>query len=149
MESWKIKRIAGEARYLVALIRALASLSAWKLDAQWDGGSFSGPAYLLSVCNSERTGGFTMAPGAQIDDGKLDLVLVPEVAKGTFLHLLVLLLQGKHTQHEKVIFTRMTTLHIESEPGTPVHADGEVFATSETIFDYSILPGKVSLLSPG
>jgi diacylglycerol kinase (ATP) len=146
MESWKIKRMAGEARYLVALARALTRLSAWFLEVAWDGSQFRGPAYLLSVCNSERTGGFTMAPGARIDDGMLDFVIVPEVPKVTFLHLLLRLLQGKHTSHEKVTFARMTGMMITSDPGTPVHADGEVFSTSETRFIYSILPAKVTLL---
>jgi diacylglycerol kinase (ATP) len=148
LESLKIQRISGEARYLVALLRALVKLKAWRLDARWDGGQFEGPAYLLSVCNSPRTGGFTMAPGAELDDGRLDIVLVPEVPKTTFLQLLLLLLQGKHTQRDEVLFTRMTRLSITSDPGTPVHADGEIFSTSETNFTYSVLPGKVTLLSP-
>lgn len=148
LESWKIKRVSGETRYLLALARALTHLSAWNLDVHWDGGQYLGPAYLLSVCNSPRTGGFTMAPGAQIDDGFLDLVLAPEVPKLTFVSLLVQLLRGKHTEHDQVIFTHITEMTITSDPGTPVHADGEVFNTNETRFRYSILPAKVTLLAP-
>lgn len=148
MESWKIQRISGETRYIVALIRALARLSAWQMDVTWDGGTYRGPAYLLSVCNSERTGGFTMAPGAEIDDGVMDLVIAREVPKLTFLQMLLQLLQGRHTEHKDVIFTRVTRIEIATDPGTPVHADGEVFSTFETAFTYSVLPGKVTLLSP-
>jgi diacylglycerol kinase (ATP) len=148
LESWKIKRISGESRYLLALLRALAHLSAWQMDVQWDGGQYIGPAYLLSVCNSERTGGFTMAPGAKIDDGVFDLVIAKEVPKLVFLQMLVQLLQGKHTEHRDVIFTRVTEIRIKTDPGTPVHADGEVFSTSETEFTYSLMAGKVTLLSP-
>jgi len=148
LESWKIHRISGESRYLVALLRALAHLSAWQMDVTWDGGQFNGPAFLLSVCNSERTGGFTMAPGAEIDDGVMDLVIAKEVPKLTFLQMLVQLLQGKHTEHKDVIFTRISELKIRTDPATPVHADGEVFSKSETEFTYSVLPGKVTLLSP-
>jgi diacylglycerol kinase (ATP) len=148
LESWKIKRVSGESRYLIALLRALARLSAWQMDVKWDGGQFQGPAYLLSVCNSERTGGFTMAPGARIDDGVFDLVIAKEVPKLKFLQMLLLLLQGKHTGHEDVIFTRVTQISITTNPGTPVHADGEVFSMSETEFHYSVLPGKVTLISP-
>lgn len=148
LESWKIKRISGESRYLLALLRALAQLSAWQMDVHWDDNHYQGPAYLLSVCNSERTGGFTMAPGAEIDDGVLDLVIAREVPKLTFLQMLLQLLQGKHTEHKDVIFTRVTEISIKTDPGTPVHADGEVFSTSETQISYSILPGKVTLLSP-
>lgn len=148
LESLKIKRISGETRYLVAIVRALAKLKAWYLTVKWDGGQFEGPAYLLSVCNSPRTGGLMMAPGAELDDGLLDFVLLPEVPKTTFIRLLLLLLQGKHTEREEVMFTRMTRMSIISDPGTPVHADGEVFSTSETNFAYAVLPGKVTLLSP-
>ncbi len=148
IESWKITRISGEVRYLVALVRALARLKAWNMKVHWDGGQFEGPSFLLSVCNSERTGGFTMAPGAKVDDGRLDLVLLPEVPKLTFLQALLQLLQGKHTEHDEVLFTRVTEIAITSDPGTPVHADGEVFSLSETDFHYSILPGKLTLLSP-
>ncbi len=148
LESWKIHRISGESRYLVALLRALARLSAWQMDVTWDAGQYRGPAYLLSVCNSERTGGFTMAPGAEIDDGVMDLVIAKEVPKLTFLQMLLQLLQGKHTEHKDVIFTRVSEIRIKTDPGTPVHADGEVFSKSETDFTYTVLPGKVTLLSP-
>lgn len=148
LESWKIQRLSGETRYIVALIRALARLSAWQMDVIWDDDQFQGPAYLLSVCNSKRTGGFTMAPGAEIDDGELDIVIAKEVPKRTFVQMLLQLLQGKHTEHDQVIFTRVTKISITTDPGTPVHADGEVFSTSETDFEYSILPGKVTLFSP-
>ncbi len=148
IESWKIKRISGESRYMVALVRALARLKAWHLEVRWDDDQFQGPAYLLSVCNSERTGGFTMAPGAEVDDGYLDLVLLPEVPKIAFIQALVQLLQGKHTQRDDVIYTRVTEIAVTSDPGTPVHADGEVFSTSESRINYQILPGKVTLLSP-
>ena len=39
-------------------------------------------------------------------------------------------------------------LTIESEPGTPIHADGEVIAFSETHIEYEILPGKLTVLVP-
>ena len=148
IESWKIKRVTGEMRYLLAMIRALAGLEAWHMDVRWDDDQFQGPAYLLSVCNSERTGGFTMAPGAEIDDGLLDLVIAPEVPKRVFIQMILQLLQGKHTEHKDVLFTRVTEISITTDPGTPVHADGEVFSTSETKFNYSVMADKVTLLSP-
>ncbi|HQF70220.1 MAG TPA: diacylglycerol kinase family protein, partial [Promineifilum sp.] len=72
LENIKMKRLSGEVRYIVALLRALAKLKPWQMSLAWDGGGYEGPAYLLSVCNSARTGGFMMAPGALLDDGLLD-----------------------------------------------------------------------------
>ena len=146
LESLKIHRVSGESRYLLALLRAVIGLKAWKMDVRWDDGRYAGPTFLLSVCSSPRTGGFTMAPGAEIDDGMLDMVLLPEVSKPKFMQLLLRLMQGTHTEAEEVIYTRVTTVTLTSEPGTPVHADGEVFSTSETSLSYTTLPRKVSLI---
>lgn len=146
LESLKIQRVSGEARYLLALLRSLVGLKAWQMEARWDGGSYTGPAFLLSVCSSPRTGGFTMAPGAEIDDGRLDMVLLPEVPKLKFLQLLLRLMQGTHTEAPEVTYTRITELTLTSEPGTPVHADGEVFSRSESLLRYTMLPQKVQLI---
>ncbi len=147
IENIRMKRLSGELRYAVALIKAIVKLKAWEMEIAWDGGGYSGPAYLLSVCNTPRTGGFTMAPGAEMDDGLFDVVFAPEVSKGTVINVLLKLTQGKHVEHSAVTFVRTTQLTLTSTPGTPVHADGEVFTESASAVSYRILPRKVTLLS--
>ena len=148
LENIRMKRLSGEIRYVVALIKAIIKIKAWQMTVAWDEGAYEGPVYLLSVCNSPRTGGFTMAPGAIIDDGQFDFVLVPQVPRRTLLLLLLRLMQGTHVYHEVVTFARTTNLVLTSQPGTPVHADGEVFTESATKVNFKILPKKVSLISP-
>ncbi|MDX1414738.1 MAG: diacylglycerol kinase family lipid kinase [Candidatus Promineifilaceae bacterium] len=147
LENIRMKRLSGEIRYVVALIKAIAKIKAWQMRVVWDGGHFDGPVYLLSVCNSPRTGGFTMAPGASINDGLFDLVLAPEVPRRTLLLLLLKLMKGTHVYHEAVTFAKTRKLSFISQPGTPVHSDGEVFTESATEVEYKVLPAKVSLLS--
>jgi YegS/Rv2252/BmrU family lipid kinase len=148
LENIRMRRLKGEIRYLAALVRAIIKLSAWRMTIEWDGGGYTGPAYLLSVCNSPRTGGFQMAPGACIDDGLFDFVFAPAVPKGTVLAVLLRLLRGTHIHHPAVTFGRTARLSLTSRPGTPIHADGEVFAEEETAVTYQVLPGKVTLITP-
>ncbi len=148
LETHKIQRLSGEIRYIAGLIKAIIKIKAWHMELSWDDGSYVGSGILLSVCNSPRTGGFTMAPGAEIDDGRFDFVFAPAVPKLTLMRLLVKLMQGKHVEDPLVTFQRATYLTVSCQPGTPVHTDGEVFSTSETSLDFRILPGKVNLLSP-
>jgi YegS/Rv2252/BmrU family lipid kinase len=148
IENIRMKRLSGEIRYIAALFKVIAKMKAWNMQVEWDDGHYDGPVYLLSVCNSPRTGGFQMAPGAEIDDGLFDIVLAPEVPKRTLLQLLVRLMQGTHVNHDVVTFTRTARLTVSSNPGTPAHADGEVFTESTASVEYRILPGKVPLLSP-
>ncbi len=149
IENIRMTRLSGNIRYLVALFRALTKLKAWHMRLSWDRNHYEGPMYLLSVCNSPRTGGiFPMAPGAKMDDGYLDFVFVPEVSKATVLSLLPQLLRGTHVNHPQVSRERTTWLSVESRPGTPIHADGEVISEGASQIQYEILPGKITLLSP-
>ncbi len=148
LENIKMKRLSGELRYIVALLRALARLKPWTMTLTWDGGGYDGPAYLLSVCNSARTGGFMMAPGALLDDGQLDMVFAPQVSKGQVVSILLKLMRGEHIHHPAVTFCRVTAIDVTSRPGTPLHSDGEIFAEAAEIVRYRVLPGKVSLLRP-
>lgn len=149
IENMRMTRFSGNLRYVVALIKALLKLKAWHMRIAWDGGDYEGPAYLLSVCNSPRTGGiFPMAPGAKIDDGLFDFVFAPELPKTTVLSIVVRLFRGTHVHHEAVTFARTRGLTISSEPGTPIHADGELLTESAKRIAYQVLPGKITLIAP-
>ena len=148
LENIKMTWLSGEIRYIVALLRALVKLKPWQMKLAWDGGGYEGSAYLLSVCNSPRTGGFTMAPGAELDDGLLDMVFAPQVSKGAVISILLKLMRGDHVHHPAVTFRRVTAIDLTSVPGTPLHSDGELFAESAEAVNYRVLPGKVTLLTP-
>ncbi|MBK7894776.1 MAG: diacylglycerol kinase family lipid kinase [Anaerolineaceae bacterium] len=146
LENIHMKRLSGELRYVVALLKGLVKLKAWHMQVRWDDGGHDGPAYLLSVCNGPRTGGFYMAPDAAVDDGLFDFVFAPEVPKLTVLSILVRLFRKTHIFHPQVVYGRTTHLSITSSPGTPIHADGEIIAEAATQIEYQILPGKLTLL---
>lgn len=146
LENIRMKRLSGELRYVVALLKGLVKLKAWNMQVRWDDGGHDGPAYLLSVCNGPRTGGFYMAPEAAVDDGLFDFVFAPEVPKLTVLSILVRLFRKTHIFHPQVVYGRTTHIHITSSPGTPIHADGEIIAEAATQIEYEILPGKLTLL---
>lgn len=148
IENIKMKRLSGNIRYITALVKALLKLKAWQMHIQWDDGEYEGPTFLLSVCNSPRTGGlFYMSPPARMDDGLFDFVLLPEVSKTVVLALLPRLFKGTHIQHPRVLHGRTQRLHLTSTPGTPIHADGEVITDAAASVTYQILPGKITLLS--
>jgi diacylglycerol kinase (ATP) len=115
----------------------------------WDAGGYAGPVYLFSVCNGQRCGGvFRMAPAARLDDGLFDLVLAPELSKLQVLRVLPRLLRGTHVRRPEIVCERARRITIESEPGTPIHADGEMLTASATRVEYEVLPGELTLLSP-
>jgi diacylglycerol kinase (ATP) len=148
LENVRMTRLSGNIRYVVAVVKALIKLKAWQMRVTWDGGGQDGPVFLLSICNSPRVGGiFHMAPGALTDDGLFNYVYVPEVSKATVLALVPRLVGGSHIHHPRVTYGHTSRITIESEPGTPIHADGELLAESAKHIIYDILPGKITLLA--
>jgi diacylglycerol kinase (ATP) len=148
IESQKINWLSGSARYMAALVRALIRLRAWHMKIKWDNGSYEGNTFLLSMCNGPRTGGFPMAPGAELDDGLLDFVFNFEMPKRTLMHLLLKLMKGTHIDHPLVKFARTTQLTIECEQGLPLHADGEILGTAVSSITYQVLPAKIPIFTP-
>ncbi len=148
LEHMKIQRISGEARYYLAILKGIIKIKAWQMSITWDDGEYVGPTYLISVCNGPRTGGMMIAPGASLDDGYFDLVLVPEVPKTTVVSFLLKLTRGTHITHPKTTFIRTKSLKITSQPGTPLHADGEILSHAAQEIRYRILPKKLTIFSP-
>ena len=148
LEHMKIQRVSGEARYYLAILRGVIKLKAWQMSIQWDDGEYVGPTYLLSVCNGPRTGGMMIAPGALMDDGYFDIVLAPEIPKRDVISFLLKLTKGTHIEKEPVTFVRTKSLQITSEPGTPLHADGEILSEAAKEISYNIMPQKLTMLVP-
>jgi diacylglycerol kinase family enzyme len=115
----------------------------------WQEGRHQGPVMLLSVCNGPRSGGlFHIAPQAQLDDGRLDLVLLPKLPTLEVFAMLPRLFKGTHLHHAKAVHKKVRQVRIESRPGTPLHADGEILAEATARVEGVVLPGKITLLTP-
>ena len=78
------------------------------------------------ACLTEHTGrGMRMAPGAELDDGLVDVV---EIRRGSRVRLATLLgrvYRAAHLRSPLVEVTRVSTLQLELEPGGFVVLDGE------------------------
>lgn len=149
IENVRMQRLSGNLRYVAALVKSLLKLRAWHMRIRWDDGEHEGPMYLLSVCNTPRTGGvFYMSPNARLDDGLFDFVFAPEMPKWRVLSIVPGLFKGSHLKHPLVTHGRTRRLTVESDPGTPIHADGEIVSESERRVEYEILPGRLRVLAP-
>lgn len=147
-EGDRFTRLSGTPRYLAGLVSALSKLNAWHMRVEWDGGQFEGRSVLLSVCNGPRAGStFMMAPDAKVDDGLFDVVLAPDFSLGQILRVLPGLFNGSHLKHPEVRHFRTSWLKVVCEDGTPIHADGEMLGGAVREICYTVLPGKLTLLS--
>ena len=89
-----------------------------------------------------------MAPGAELDDGQLDLVLGHTPNMATMFWLLPHVMRGTHVSKTKyVTAVRTPDLVMETADGIPVHLDGEIFRTDARRLEVSVLPKRLSVIA--
>ncbi len=87
---------------------------------------YSGPAMLVAFANGPTFGGgLRIAPGAQLDDGRLEVCIVSTMAKSRLLRLFPSLYSGTHVKFREVKYFQAERLRIVAEPPSEVYADGE------------------------
>ena len=120
----RMGRLAGQ-RYTAAMLRELASFRAVDYVLQVDQNEVRGRAMLVAVGNGPRYGGgMHVCPGAQHDDGELDVTWLGAVSKPRFLRAFPSVYSGRHVRFPYVQTYRGRRLRIEAN-GQVVYADGE------------------------
>jgi diacylglycerol kinase (ATP) len=142
------KRLLGPLAYVVTGARMFVDLTAsWARFTLPDGVAYEGEVLLYAVGNGKRTGGGNMVtPRARLDDGLLDVVIVPAMPRMDFLALLPDLRSGDHLDHASVRYFRTPGLLVESEVMLSVNADGEPVRGNR--FEYAIAPRKLIVMTP-
>ena len=99
----------------------------------------------LVISNSKFTGGkMKIAPQADTQDGKVDLIIFREVNRREIVQIFLNVFQGRHIAHPKVEFHRASAVTLECEPQQLLMADGELLG--ETPLTLKVRPGELSIL---
>ena len=139
-----LKRKVGALAYLASTLSALRATPP-KLTAKWDGGSTEGE--WMCVGNGKMYGGpFTLFPNAMVDDGKLDLCVLPKVNNRIIAHAVIAMLRGRLNSWPGIIYHRVSELTIEGPTDTRIQADGDYIG--KLPLQIRVLPRKLNVLVP-
>jgi len=147
-------RIANEARFvrgnLVYLYAALRALAQWKpahFEVVLDGEHREFTGYGIAAANSKAYGGgMFVAPDAELDDGRLDVVWTSQVSKLRFLATLPKVFKGRHVEDDEVTVLRATEVEIRADREFAVYADGEHLADLPATI--RVLPRALNVIAP-
>jgi diacylglycerol kinase (ATP) len=115
----------GRARYLLGLARELPIVRPRWYAIDSDGQDRSMAAMVVAVGNGPAYGsGMLICPEADMTDGLLDITVVTNTPKHTFVSVLPKVYTGKHVEHPSVVAWRAQQLRIDA-PDSLVFADGE------------------------
>jgi YegS/Rv2252/BmrU family lipid kinase len=123
----EVRLVRGNLVYLYAALRALARWKPAHFTVTVDGERHELSGGLsVAVANSKAYGGgMFMAPQAELDDGKLDVVAIGYVSKLRCLRNLPLVFKGEHLSDPSVTTFRATTVEVTADRPFDIYADGD------------------------
>src|SRR5262249_29484629 len=89
-------------------------------------------------------GGIPIAPAAVLDDGLLDVVIIPAASMAQLAILVPQILLGKYLDSDLITFRRARKLAGESHPGMWFNADGELVGNEPASFE--VLPQALQVI---
>lgn len=149
-------RIANETRlvrgnlvYAYAAIRALVSWRPARFELMLDGQDrHTVVGYSVGAANSKAYGGgMYAAPGAELDDGLLDIVTLAAMPRRRFLFsLMPKVFKGTHINEPEVMVLRAREVSISADRPFTMYADGDPIA--ELPVTVRALAGAVRVITP-
>jgi YegS/Rv2252/BmrU family lipid kinase len=128
------KLVKGDAVYVYAALRALAGWKPARFSVIVDGERHEFTGCSVAVGNSKvYGGGMYVLPAAEIDDGKLDVLLVKDASKLRLLTLLPRVFKGTHGRSELVEFLRGDEIEVSSDRPFAIYADGDPIGATPAI----------------
>lgn len=143
-------KLKGMLSYLVAALKTIfIYFKPPEVRVDFDGSSMTISALMVSVMNGRRMGGgFMMAPGANINDGLLNLCIVSEVPQMAMFGLIGKFMQGTHEAESAVQTRQAAKVTITALKGTlPVHADGVTVCEEGEQITIELLPRSLEIIT--
>jgi YegS/Rv2252/BmrU family lipid kinase len=137
----------GEMIYVYSTLRALAG---WR-HANWqvviDGAARSFTGYSVAVANSGVFGGgMYLAPGAELDDGLLDIILIGKCPKPRYLASLPKVFKGTHVDSDEFTLLQAREVAFHADRPFRAYADGDPIADLPVTI--KVVPRALKVLVP-
>ena len=146
----------GLVTYVKKVLSNFLSAKSYPFEIKINHKIFKTEAYFISIANSNQFGNnFTIAPKASLSDGLLDIVIITDQSRFTFLYHTILqasglnALQGKENinENKSVVYFQTNEITVSNYKEAPMHIDGEPVEAEQKIH-ITVQPSCFQLLTP-
>lgn len=144
----EMKKTWGPLAYLRSAAAALPELRAYRTTLAFDNDeSLMLELYNVVVANGRYVaGGMLIAPEAAIDDGLLDVILIPKRPAPELALVVAQIALGTHLSSDAIVYRRTAKLTVNSKPGMWFNVDGELVGNEPARFE--IVPRALNFIAP-
>jgi diacylglycerol kinase (ATP) len=149
-ESWRVTWLQGELLYLYCALKQLGSYRGFSVEVEADGVGQGRQDLLMLILANGRIfgGGFKIAPGADLGDGKLDVSSFGNARLPGRVGLLVRLLRGTHARASSVVSFAGRSFRLRFDRPPAYETDGEWNQAESAELEIETLPGALRVLVP-
>jgi diacylglycerol kinase (ATP) len=141
-------RVPAALVYRYAAVRALLSFRPVGFRIAVDGAEWLTRGYSVVIANSGFYGaGMHIVPTARVDDGLLDVLVIPDSSRWTLIASMREVYTGAHLRRPEVQVRRGRVVELAVERAVPVYADGEPFGAAP--LRVAVRPAALRVLVPG
>lgn len=143
-----LKKLLGGLAYLVTGMAKVGRIEAIAARMRGPDFAWSGQFIALGIGNGRQAGGGqALCPDARVDDGLLDVTVVPELSGEVGATLAALLREGREGALDQVaVRARLSWLEIDTDAPLVLNLDGE--PVEATHFRIDCLPGRLPMQLP-
>lgn len=146
--SLRLKYVLRDFAYVLSTLQNVVIHKGTRTLLQFEeGGRHDEEAWLLMVGNAASYAwDIKFTSQAQLDDGVLDVCLLPWENKLVSIQQAIQVLTGQHIERGTARYWKTKGLRIECDPPVPVQLDGDEW--SRTPLEITVLPGALRVLAP-
>jgi len=125
--------------------RTLPELQECRITLSLDDERLNLAAYNVMIANGRTIGGGTpVAPRARIDDGRLDVIVLPTLPLTQLVIAVPKILTGTHTEADGLIIRQAGRVHLQADPPMPLNLDGE--SAGQTPVEITVVPRALNVI---
>jgi diacylglycerol kinase (ATP) len=141
---------SGTTLYVLAVLRTLGTYRPHRFRLTVDGEVHDIEAWLIAVGNTRGyAGGMLITPGAELDDGQLDVCVVGPVSRAGFLRSFPRVFRGTHVSHPAVDMYRGKVIELASlDQSVPIELYGAGERIGPLPARMEAVPGALQVIVP-
>ena len=144
----RVRRLRGSWAYAWSILRCLKSYRPEPLKVVSDVQEFVGEVIFAVVGNNvSYGGGIHLTPRAKLDDGLLDVCIVPYMGLSEFLRWVPRAYRGEHLRHPRIIYFQARKVSLSTSSRLELFGDGEF--VQELPVTIEIIPRVLPVIVPG
>ena len=148
IKPWMKRYLGPKGAYYLSTILQIIAYRAPHMTVRWETREYSGRVWIVIVANVARIGGGGMciAPGAQFDDGELNISIIPSRSKFKMLaRMLPKAASGAYVNEPGVVYFPTKKIEVDSDPPVILDIDGDIFGMTPATF--KVCPKAIQVIT--